>query len=140
MDAAAIGDAVADIAADLGVPVVSAYLFGSRARGRAHRESDVDVAILLDPAARLDDAERFEVRLALTGALIGRLHCNDVDLVLLNEAPPLLARRIVTDGRRVHCADPDADRRFVRQVQLAAADLLPFLRRTRATKLRAITR
>jgi predicted nucleotidyltransferase len=28
--------------------VVSAYLFGSHAAGRAHRESDVDVGVLLD--------------------------------------------------------------------------------------------
>jgi predicted nucleotidyltransferase len=30
--------------------VVAAYLFGSHASGRAHRESDVDVGVLLDRA------------------------------------------------------------------------------------------
>lgn len=30
--------------------VVAAYLFGSHAEGRAHRESDVDVGVLLDYA------------------------------------------------------------------------------------------
>ena len=44
------GPIVLTIANNLeGVPgVTSAYLFGSMANGRAHRESDVDVGLLLD--------------------------------------------------------------------------------------------
>ena len=36
--------------------------------------------------------------------------------------------------------DPDADHAFVRDVQLRAADLEPFLRRTRRLKLQALAR
>jgi hypothetical protein len=59
---------------------------------------------------------------------------------VLNDAPPTLGRRIVTSGRRVYCADPERDHAFVRDVQLRAADLEPFLRRTREVKLAAIRR
>ena len=72
---------------------------------------------------------------------IGRLSAAlaaTVDLVVLNDAPPLLARRIVTSGRRLFCSDPEADHGFVRDVQLRAADLAPFLRRTRRLKLAAL--
>lgn len=120
------------------VPVVSTYLFGSRAEGRAHRESDVDIGVLLPYSAAWDERARFEARVTLTSFLMGELHENDVDVVILNDAPPQLARRIVTHGRRVVCTDAAADHAFVRDAQLRAADIDPFLRRTRAAKLAAI--
>ena len=44
--------------------VISAYVFGSHAEGRTHRESDVDVAVLLDRARYPDEASRFDARCA----------------------------------------------------------------------------
>jgi predicted nucleotidyltransferase len=119
--------------------LVSAYLFGSYSLGRAHAESDVDIGVLLRHAKYPTARERFEARLLLIAELqraVGR----EVDLVILNDAPPPLARRIVTAGRRVFDADPGADHAFVRDVQLRAADLAPFLRWTRQRKLAAILR
>lgn len=118
----------------------AAYLFGSHREGRAHRESDVDVAVLLDPAVHADTAARFRERVRLAAWLVGELGTNVVDVVILNDAPPLFARRIVTAGVRVYCNDPEADHAFVRDVQLRAADLEPFLRRMRQLKLGAIAR
>jgi len=118
--------------------IISAYLFGSHAAGRPHRESDVDVGVLLDRERYATRKERFDVRVRLGSELIDALDTNDVDVVVLNDAPPLLGRRIVTEGRRVACTDPEADLRYVRDVQLRAADLLPFLERTRRIKLEAL--
>jgi hypothetical protein len=59
-------------------------------------------------------------------AAIGR----EVDLVVLNAAPPLRGRRIVR-GVRVHCASPELDHAFQRDVQLRAADLEPFIQAMR---------
>jgi predicted nucleotidyltransferase len=120
--------------------VVSVYLFGSHAQGRAHRESDVDVGVLLSHALCRTPADRFVQRVRLTTMLMGALHTNALDVVVLNDAPPLLARHIVTAGRRVYCTDDAADRAFVRDVQLRAADIEPFLRRTRRIKLAALAR
>jgi predicted nucleotidyltransferase len=118
--------------------IVSAYLFGSVAEGRAHRESDVDVGVLLDRAVFPSAEERMEVRISLGSELVDVLDINDVDLVILNDAPPELGRAIVTRGRRVHCADAEADHAYVRDVQLRAADLAPWLRRVRRVKLDAL--
>lgn len=120
--------------------VVSVYLFGSHREGRAHRESDVDVGVLLDHSTYPSRRERFDARLKLSSQLGAQLRQRSVDVVVLNDAPPLLGRRIVTTGERVFCADGDADRSFVRDVQLRAADLEPFLRRARQVKLAAIAR
>jgi predicted nucleotidyltransferase len=118
--------------------IVSAYLFGSVAEGRAHRESDVDVGVLLDRAVFPSAEERMEVRISLGSELVDVLDTNDVDLVILNDAPPELGRAIVTRGRQVYCADAEADHAYVRDVQLRAADLAPWLRRVRRVKLDAL--
>lgn len=118
--------------------LVSAYLFGSVARGTEHRESDVDVSILLDRSRHADRADRSALRIDLTSDLIHVLGRNAVDVVILNDAPPELGRRIVTQGERVHCGDAEADHAFVRDVQLRAADLVPFLRRMRRIKLETL--
>lgn len=117
--------------------LVSVYLFGSVARGTAHRESDVDVGVLLDRALHPDHATRSDLRIDLTSALIHVVGRNAVDVVILNDAPPELGRKIVR-GERVFCGDAAADHAFVRDVQLRAADLAPFLRRMRRIKLEAL--
>lgn len=127
------------LAADAAPGVVSVYLFGSVAHGRSHRESDLDVAVLLKWADFSTARARFEERLRLStvlGAGLGRR----LDLVVLNDVAPGLGRAVVRDGKRLFCSDPKLDHAYVRDVQLRAADLEPFLRRTRKTKLGAIGR
>jgi predicted nucleotidyltransferase len=119
---------------------VSAYLFGSHAEGTPHRESDVDVGVLLAHDLYPGAGDRFDARVRLGAFLVGALGSNLVDVVVLNEAPPLLGRRIVSSGRRVFCSDEELDHAFVRDVQLRAADVEPFLRRARLLKLAALAR
>lgn len=117
--------------------IISAYLFGSYARDAAHRESDVDVAVLLDRLTYPDASARFDARVTLSSVLreaVGR----DVDVVVLNDAPPLFGRRILDEGRQVLCADADADRAFALRVRIRAADILPWYRRYAKIKLDAI--
>jgi predicted nucleotidyltransferase len=126
--------------ADVVAGVVSAYLFGSHASGRAHRESDVDVGVLLDRGVHPTKRDRFEARLRLLSELGTFLKRDDVDLVVLNDASPELSARVVSHGTRVFCRRTEADHAFVRDAQLLAADLKPFLERMRRIKLEAIRR
>ena len=80
--------------------IAFALVFGSQVRGSAHAQSDVDIAIGLVEGARLDTLE--------VGELISRLESvagRAVDLVLLDEAPPGLAFRVVRDGRVILVRD-----------------------------------
>ena len=129
----------ASLAEEPRIAVASAYVFGSVAEGRAHRESDVDVAVLLVRGAHPSASDRFDARLRLTSRLGDRLS-RSVDVVILNDVPPGLGRRIATQGLRVLCRDAEADHAFVRDVQLRAADIEPFLRRLRKAKLEALAR
>jgi len=65
-------------------------LFGSTARGQARPKSDVDLGVLLDPYS---PELRFRVEAAL-----GRTAGRTVDVVLLDDAPPLLRVEIARDG------------------------------------------
>jgi len=118
--------------------VVSAYLFGSVAENRMHRESDVDVGVLLDRTMYESDRSRFDLKLLLSSRLSSRLSGRPADVVVLNDAPPQFAREIVTRGQRLVRHDTDLDHAFVRDVQLRAADLQPFLERMRKIKLEAM--
>lgn len=117
--------------------VDAVYLFGSHARGTAHRDSDMDLGVLLARDAFPTAADRFNARVRLTADLIGALHTNDIDVIVLNDAPPLLARAVIRTGRRLLCRNEEADTAFRRQVQLRAADLEPSIQRMRRTMLKA---
>jgi uncharacterized protein len=117
--------------------LVSSYVFGSAATGREHRESDVDVAVLVERSVYSTPVARFDLRLALV-AKLQSVVSREVDLVVLNDVPPQLARRIMTEGVRVLALDAAQDFAHLRMVLSRAADLEPFLRRTRAVKLQAI--
>lgn len=67
-----------------------AVLFGSTARGQARKGSDVDLGLLVDPDTR-------EARLKALVEL-ERAAGREVDLVFLDEAPPLLRFEIARDG------------------------------------------
>jgi len=120
--------------------VVSVYLFGSTVRDSPNREKDVDVGVLLDRAIYPTKASRSKLRVSLTGDLMAELGTNRVDVAVLNDASPELGRSVIRTGRRVAVSDPEADRAFVRDVQLRAADLDLFLRRMRKIKLEALAR
>jgi hypothetical protein len=96
--------------------------------------------VVLDYSVHVTRASRFDERVRLASELIGALHVDAVDLVVLNDTPPLLARRVLLDGPQVYCKDVDADRDFRRDTLLRAADLEPFLARMRALKLAALAR
>ena len=118
--------------------VVTAWLFGSHGESRAHSESDVDVGVLLDRQLVPGAPQRFDLRVRLTSNLIHALGNNDVDLVVLNDAPPLLARQVIRTGIELFCRDRDLDRDFRRDVQIRAADLAPYLARYRRMTLDAL--
>lgn len=82
--------------------------------------------------------DRTELRIRLGSELIAATGRNEVDVVVLNDAPPVFARAVVTGGKRLYCRDPEADHCFVRDTMLRAADLEPWLRRMRRLKLEAL--
>ena len=70
--------------------IQAAYIFGSVASGRTRKDSDIDIAVLI---RKNEGHDTLKYRLKLMADLGSALHRSDVDVVILNEAPPLLAHR-----------------------------------------------
>lgn len=113
-------DALGRLAAALDrAGVVAAMLIGSQARGNPGPLSDVDVAVWHDPG--LDPPSAFRLQLELAAAAGHALGTGEVDLVMLNRAPPLLRHRAIRDARLLVERDP------VARVRLDARALLDYL-------------
>jgi hypothetical protein len=83
--------------------VLEGYLFGSRATGRAQPHSDIDVAVYVDASRTAGTAYGYTAE--LTAHLMAALHTNEIDVVVLNRAPPVLYHRVLRDGRRILARD-----------------------------------
>lgn len=90
--------------------IITAYLFGSRATGRARPDSDLDVAVHL--ASGLGAEQRLELMLTAIAALsrelgpLGeRTDLLDLDLDRISSA---IAFQVIRHGRRVLDRDPAA--------------------------------
>ena len=109
--------------------VLLAYVFGSAARGEAHPDSDLDVAVLASSELDLEARSRLSESIARACG-----HSRRVDVVDLRSAPPVLAREVVRDGVILVERDPlvrfdfemDAIRRFedTRYLRRVQQDLL----------------
>lgn len=76
--------------------IVFAYLFGGLASGRQRPLSDVDIAVYLDSSD-----EKAEVKLDIIGSLSDTLKTDEIDLVILNDAPTSLIGRILRRKRLI---------------------------------------
>lgn len=104
--------------------ILLAYLFGSAAEGHTHALSDLDIAVLVDPEhfQELDACTPWGYQASLAAELMGILARNDVDLVLLHRASPLLAREVIRFGRLLYCRDEQTRVAFEVRVYQAYLD------------------
>ena len=107
--------------------ILDAYLFGSQARQGGQPHSDVDVAVYVD-RDRLADSP-FGYAAELTAELVALLHNNDVDVVVVNQAPPLLYHRVLRDGLRLYTRDAAATTTREGQALSRYCDYVPHLRK-----------
>jgi predicted nucleotidyltransferase len=83
-----IKDKLVPLFRDKGLKLV--LLFGSAVLGNVYKESDIDLAFLFDRPADI---------LSLTNRVIRLLHADNIDVVDLRRASPLLKFSVVKNGR-----------------------------------------
>lgn len=86
-------------------------------------DSDVDVAVLL--ASPLPPSRALPYRLKLMADLGSALHRSDVEVVILNDASPLLAHRVLSKGKVVFERSASARIRFQVRTASRYLDLIP---------------
>lgn len=116
--------------------ILEAYLFGSRARGQARPDSDIDVAVYIDEE-RAEDGD-WGYRAELATALMAALGVDDVDIVVLNRAPVLLYHRVLRDGVRLISRDLRATTTRAGQALSRYFDFLPQLDKMDAARRRPV--
>lgn len=107
--------------------ILEAYLFGSQARGEAMPHSDIDVAVYVD-RDRLPPSP-WGYAAELTTDLMAGLGRNEIDVVILNDAPPLLYHRVLRDGERLLSRDLAATTTREAYAISRYCDYLPQLRK-----------
>jgi hypothetical protein len=105
--------------------VVAAWLFGSVARGTAREDSDLDVAILLAPPAAAEDRRALHDLAARLEQAAGRR----VDLVVLGDHDPIIAHRVLSEGRLVLCRDRERRIDFESRIHMRYMDWVPYYER-----------
>lgn len=101
--------------------IVFAYLFGGLASGIQRPLSDVDIAVYLDSCV-----DKAEAKLDIIGMLADALKTDEIDLVILNDAPISLVGRILKNKRLIADKQP-----FIRHSfeSLALREFFDFSRR-----------
>jgi uncharacterized protein len=103
--------------------VVAAMLIGSQASGNTSPLSDVDIAVWHDPD--LDSRGRFDLQLSLASDAGDALATDEIDVVMLNHAPPLMRHRAIRDGKRLVERDHDERVRLETRAILDYLDTAP---------------
>jgi len=112
--------------------VLEAYLFGSAARGDDQPHSDVDVAVTVRHGAPRDAGYGYAAELA--SVLMSALGRDRVDVVVLNDASPLLYHRVLRDGIRILSRDLKATTVREGQALSRYCDYVPQLRKIEAAR------
>jgi predicted nucleotidyltransferase len=103
--------------------VKAVFLFGSFAKNKARPASDVDIAVLLGPSIPEDSYldQRLQFMSDLSGAL-GR----EADVVIFNEAGPVLKHQIFEFGRLLYETDHQNTTSFKARSMIEYVDWLPY--------------
>ncbi|WP_461207152.1 type VII toxin-antitoxin system MntA family adenylyltransferase antitoxin [Clostridium sp. DL1XJH146] len=98
------------------------YIFGSYAKGNNNSNSDLDIAILLDRDFNPLD------KLSLISEFTSIFKRDDIDLVILNSANPVLRHQVIKHGKIVYVEDENIKVNFEVRVLKEYMDMEPFRR------------
>jgi predicted nucleotidyltransferase len=83
--------------------ILGVLAFGSLATGDLKPLSDLDFGIFV--SNELDKEQRFEKHLELIGIFTETFGTDEIDLVMLNDAPVRFAHKIMASGKLLYCGN-----------------------------------
>lgn len=115
--------------------VLCVYLFGSAAKGKENKFSDVDIAVLFDFA--VDQEQYSQKKLSIMDNL-SRSFDRNVDVVVLNEASSFLKFQIIKNGLRIYEHPKRTTRDFEARAIMEYFDYLPIRQKLEEALIAAI--
>jgi hypothetical protein len=115
--------------------IVAAYLFGSVAAGKAHKFSDVDVALLL--AENIASKRAWDIRLEVMGDAETAFK-RRADVIVINESGLVLGFQVLRTGQVIFERDKAARCRFEMILRSQYYDYQPYLAYQQAEFLRRL--
>ncbi|NLW22572.1 MAG: nucleotidyltransferase domain-containing protein [Tissierellia bacterium] len=100
--------------------IIFAYIFGSYAREKIRKDSDLDIAVYLREEMDIDTY--LEIKMQLS-----EICKREVDLILLNEAPPLLKFQIYKNNVLLFSRDKSIETRFKVRTLFEYSDMKRYL-------------
>lgn len=89
--------------------ILFAYIFGSRATSKVHPESDLDIAVYLKEPLKDYTEKRLEL-IDLISTFTGE---NEIDLVILNKASPLVVHSVESTGKLLFSKNEEKRVQFI---------------------------
>jgi len=90
--------------------ILFAVIFGSIAKGKANKLSDIDIAVMISPDFNKPFPYGYQAELITD--LMQVLARNDVDVVILNKAPIALKYEVLRYGKFIYIRDKQARIKF----------------------------
>lgn len=98
------------------------YIFGSYFKEKNNKNSDLDIAVLLE-----DDFNHMD-KLSLIGDFSDIFKRDDIDLIILNSANPVLRHQVIKYGKIAYMKNEDVKVNFKVKVLSVYMDMEPFRR------------
>ncbi|HLC15695.1 MAG TPA: nucleotidyltransferase domain-containing protein [Thermodesulfovibrionia bacterium] len=118
--------------------VLAVYLFGSFAKGKEKKGSDIDLAFLFDHSFYKHDAYQAFAEAQLMGAETGKKLFMVVDVNLLNNASIIFAYEVVSTGLCIYERNRDERISFEVLTRSKFYDFYPFIKKSRKKKINSI--
>lgn len=114
---------------------VCVYLFGSTAAGKAHRSSDVDIAVLF---GRDVPREEYSGRAILIADELSRQLDKNIDVAVLNSAGSFMKFQVIKNGIRIYEHKERRNREFEARTIAEYFDFLPIRRKMEGALIKHI--
>lgn len=101
-------------------------LFGSRATGKTHANSDWDFAALYDEKLREESCRDRGFAWFEVPGVIGQvfsLNSDEIDVVELNRASPLIAHFVARDGKLIYEKEPEEFDKFKQKALMSDVEM-----------------
>jgi len=118
--------------------IVAVYLFGSFARDKSRKSSDVDLAFLFDRTFYKNDSYKAFSIAQIIGADLGEVLGKAVDVSVLNEASLFFSYKVITTGICLY--EKDHIERILYEIVIKGQyyDFKPFIMKLRHKKMEYI--